>query len=203
MGFWQRFTLVFKSKANKMLDKAEDPRETLDYSYESSWNCCRRCAGASPTWPPAASGSNCRCRDYSNRPTNSRGRPRRRSPGTRGPGAQALTRQSGLTVQLNDLQAQLTQLQDQEEDGRRVAASAERRSLILRRRETIKAQYSRGRGFDQDQRAFSGGVGGTVRRQVGDQRAEDPDEYRPRPAPSTNCSLMAPWTIRPGRPRTI
>src|SRR5512141_1820352 len=34
MGLWQRFTLIFKSKANKVLDKAEDPRETLDYSYE-------------------------------------------------------------------------------------------------------------------------------------------------------------------------
>ena len=34
MGLWQRFTLIFKSKANKALDKAEDPRETLDYSYQ-------------------------------------------------------------------------------------------------------------------------------------------------------------------------
>ena len=34
MGLWQRFTLIFKSKANKALNKAEDPREVLDYSYE-------------------------------------------------------------------------------------------------------------------------------------------------------------------------
>ena len=34
MGIWQRFTLIFKSKANKALDRAEDPRETLDYSYQ-------------------------------------------------------------------------------------------------------------------------------------------------------------------------
>ena len=34
MGLWQRFTLIFKSKASKALDRAEDPRETLDYSYE-------------------------------------------------------------------------------------------------------------------------------------------------------------------------
>ena len=31
---WQRFSLIFRSKANKVLDKAEDPRETLDYSYQ-------------------------------------------------------------------------------------------------------------------------------------------------------------------------
>ncbi len=34
MGLWQRFSMIFKSKANKALDRAEDPRETLDYSYE-------------------------------------------------------------------------------------------------------------------------------------------------------------------------
>ena len=34
MSLWQRFTLIFRSKANKALDRAEDPRETLDYSYQ-------------------------------------------------------------------------------------------------------------------------------------------------------------------------
>ena len=34
MSMWQRFSLIFRSKANKVLDKAEDPRETLDYSYQ-------------------------------------------------------------------------------------------------------------------------------------------------------------------------
>src|SRR5277367_6282985 len=33
-GLWSRFTLIFKSKANKALDRAENPNETLDYSYE-------------------------------------------------------------------------------------------------------------------------------------------------------------------------
>src|SRR5262245_22251725 len=34
MSLWKRFMLIFKSKANKHLDRLEDPRETLDYSYE-------------------------------------------------------------------------------------------------------------------------------------------------------------------------
>ncbi|MDQ3660807.1 MAG: PspA/IM30 family protein, partial [Actinomycetota bacterium] len=34
MGLMQRLSMVFKSKASRALDKAEDPRETLDYSYE-------------------------------------------------------------------------------------------------------------------------------------------------------------------------
>jgi phage shock protein A len=34
VGFWQRFTTIFKAKANRALDKAENPSETLDYSYQ-------------------------------------------------------------------------------------------------------------------------------------------------------------------------
>ena len=34
MGLMQRFSSIFKAKASKTLDKYEDPRETLDYSYE-------------------------------------------------------------------------------------------------------------------------------------------------------------------------
>src|ERR687883_499367 len=33
-GLWQRFLLIFRSKASKALDRAENPTETLDYSYE-------------------------------------------------------------------------------------------------------------------------------------------------------------------------
>jgi phage shock protein A len=34
MGLFSRLTTLFKAKMSKLLDNAEDPRETLDYSYE-------------------------------------------------------------------------------------------------------------------------------------------------------------------------
>jgi phage shock protein A len=34
MGLWKQFTTIFKGKANAALNKAEDPRQTLDLSYE-------------------------------------------------------------------------------------------------------------------------------------------------------------------------
>ena len=34
MGLWQRVSVIFKAKATKAIDKMEDPRETLDYSYQ-------------------------------------------------------------------------------------------------------------------------------------------------------------------------
>src|SRR6188472_4166282 len=33
-GLWSRFMLIFKSNASKAVDLAENPNETLDYSYE-------------------------------------------------------------------------------------------------------------------------------------------------------------------------
>src|SRR6266567_5262268 len=35
MSVMKRVTLIFRSKANKALDRMEDPRETLDYSYQT------------------------------------------------------------------------------------------------------------------------------------------------------------------------
>src|SRR6266545_7499658 len=34
MSIFKRMSTIFRAKANKALDKAEDPRETLDYSYQ-------------------------------------------------------------------------------------------------------------------------------------------------------------------------
>ena len=33
-GLFERLRIIFNAKADKALDKWEDPRETLDYSYE-------------------------------------------------------------------------------------------------------------------------------------------------------------------------
>src|SRR3954471_4970197 len=33
-GLWSRLSLIFRAKASKALDRAENPNETLDYSYE-------------------------------------------------------------------------------------------------------------------------------------------------------------------------
>src|SRR6266853_6056561 len=35
MSVMKRVSLIFRSKANKALDRMEDPRETLDYSYQT------------------------------------------------------------------------------------------------------------------------------------------------------------------------
>ena len=41
MGMLSRMSTILKSKMNRMLDNAEDPRETLDYSYEKQLEMLR------------------------------------------------------------------------------------------------------------------------------------------------------------------
>ena len=41
MGMLSRMSTIVKSKMNRMLDDAEDPRETLDYSYEKQLEMLR------------------------------------------------------------------------------------------------------------------------------------------------------------------
>jgi phage shock protein A len=42
MGLWSRFTQLFKVKANKALDRAENPADTLDYSYTKQLELLQR-----------------------------------------------------------------------------------------------------------------------------------------------------------------
>ena len=41
MGMMSRMATIVKSKMNRVLDNAEDPRETLDYSYEKQLELLR------------------------------------------------------------------------------------------------------------------------------------------------------------------
>lgn len=41
MGMISRMSTIVKSKMNRLLDQAEDPRETLDYSYEKQMEMLR------------------------------------------------------------------------------------------------------------------------------------------------------------------
>ena len=41
MGLFSRMSTIVKSKMNRLLDSAEDPRETLDYSYEQQLEMLR------------------------------------------------------------------------------------------------------------------------------------------------------------------
>jgi phage shock protein A len=158
MGFWQRFTMIFKSKANKMLDKAEDPRETLDYSYEKQLELLQKVRRGVADVATSRKRVELQIQGLEAQADKLTQQAKAALAGGREDLArEALTRRSGLTTQLTDLHAQLTQLQAQEE--KMVDASQRLQAKIdafRTRKETIKAQYSAAEAQTKINEAFSG-----------------------------------------------
>ena len=175
MGLWQRFTLIFKSKANKALDKAEDPRETLDYSYEKQLELLQKVRRGVADVATSRKRLELQITQLQQQSEKLEGQAKAALAGGREDLArEALTRRSGLETQISDLQVQLAQLQDQEEKlvqaSQRLQAKVE---AFRTKKETIKATYSAAEAQTKINEAFSG-----ISEELGDvglavQRAED------------------------------
>src|SRR5215213_3264049 len=175
MGIWQRFSLIFRSKANKALDRAEDPRETLDYSYKRQIDLLtkvRRGVADVATSRKRVELQAAQLQQQSDKLTEQA--QKALSMGREDLAREALTRKSALTGQMNDLKAQHTQLQGEEEKltlaSQRLQAKVE---SFRTRKETIKATYTAAEAQTRINEAFSG-----ISEEMGDvglavQRAED------------------------------
>ncbi len=175
MGVMKRVSLVFKAKANKALDKMEDPRETLDYSYQRQLELLtkvRRGVADVAT-------SRKRVELQMNQLQQSSNKLEDQARKALGMGREdlaraALERKSSAQGQLNELQAQYAQLQAEEE--KLTVASQRLQSKVdafRTRKETIKATYTAAEAQTRINEAFSG-----ISEEMGDvgmaiQRAED------------------------------
>jgi phage shock protein A len=175
MGLWQRFTLIFKSKANKALNKAEDPREVLDYSYEKQLELLQKVRRGVADVATSRKRIELQVQGLSKQEVKLEEQARAALAANREDLArEALTRRSGLHQQIADLNSQLGQLQEQEE--KLVVASQQLQSKVesfRTRKETIKATYSAAEAQTKINEAFSG-----ISSELGDvglavQRAED------------------------------
>jgi phage shock protein A len=175
MGVMKRVSLVFKAKANKALDKMEDPRETLDYSYQRQLELLtkvRRGVADVAT-------SRKRVELQMNQLQQSSNKLEDQARKALGMGREdlaraALERKASAQSQLNDLQAQYAQLQAEEEKltvaSQRLQAKVD---TFRTRKETIKATYTAAQAQTRIGEAFSG-----ISEEMGDvgmaiQRAED------------------------------
>lgn len=175
MGMWQRFTLIFKSKANKALDRAEDPRETLDYSYEKQLELLQKVRRGVANVATSRKRLELQIGQLDQQSGKLESQAKAALAGGREDLArEALTRRSGLTTQLNDLHAQLATLQDQEEKLTQASQRLQAKVESFRtKKETIKATYSAAEAQTKINEAFSG-----ISEELGDvglaiQRAED------------------------------
>jgi phage shock protein A len=175
MSLMKRISLIFRSKANKALDRAEDPRETLDYSYQRQLDLLskvRRGVADVATSRKRVELQVNQLEQQSQKLTDQA--QKAISMGREDLAREALTRKSGLTSQIADLQAQHAQLQGEEEKltlaQQRLQAKVE---SFRTRKETIKATYTAAEAQTRINEAMSG-----IGEEMGDvglaiQRAED------------------------------
>jgi phage shock protein A len=175
MGMWQRFTMIFRAKANKALDRAEDPRETLDYSYQRQVELLSKVRRGVADVATSRKRVELQVNQLQQQSDKLQDQAQKAISMDREDLArEALTRKSGLTTQINDLKAQHAQLQGEEEKltlaQQRLQAKVE---SFRTRKETIKATYTAAEAQTRINEAMSG-----IGDEMGDvgaaiQRAED------------------------------
>jgi phage shock protein A len=175
MSVMKRVTLIFRSKANKALDRMEDPRETLDYSYQRQLEMLQKVRRGVAD----VATSRKRIELQMNQIQQQSNKLEKQARDALGAGREdlareALTRRSSAQSQLSDLQTQYAALQGEEE--KLTVASQRLQSKVdafRTRKETIKATYTAAEAQTRINEAFSG-----ISEEMGDvgmavQRAED------------------------------
>src|SRR6476659_613090 len=175
MGVWQRMTMIFRSKANKALDRAEDPREMLDYSYQRQTELLSKVRRGVADVATSRKRVELQINQLEQQSTKLQGQAEKAIGVDREDLArEALTRKSAVTNQISDLKVQLNQLQGEEEKltlaQQRLSAKVE---AFRTRKETIKATYTAAEAQTKINEAMSG-----IGEEMGDvglaiQRAED------------------------------
>ena len=143
-GLMSRASLVVKSKFSKLLDHAEDPAETLDYSYEKQLELLQNVKRGIADVVTAKKRLELQETQIQQSIVKLDGQARQALAANREDLArQALERKSGLQQQLQGLDQQATQLEAQQE---KLVASEKALSakveVFRTQKETIKAQYS-------------------------------------------------------------
>jgi phage shock protein A len=175
MSVMKRISLIFRSKANKALDRAEDPRETLDYSYQRQLDLLAKVRRGVADVATSRKRVELQVNQLEGQASKLQGQAEKAiSVGREDLAREALTRKSGLASQITDLKAQHAQLQGEEEKltlaQQRLQAKVE---AFRTRKETIKATYTAAEAQTKINEAMSG-----IGEEMGDvgmaiQRAED------------------------------
>ena len=157
-GIFERHSMIFKSKSNKALDKHEDPRETLDYSYQRQLELLQKVrrgvADVATSRKRVEIQGNQLGQEMDKLTLAAQ---RALSQDREDLAREALTRKSGLQAQLSDLQAQHAALAEEEEKLIRASTQLQARVDAFRtKKETIKAQYSAAEAQTRVNEAFTG-----------------------------------------------
>ncbi len=157
-GIFERIAMVFRSKANKALDKYEDPRETLDYSYQKQLELLQNVRRGVADVATSRKRVELQASKLNQEVDRLTAAAKRALESNREDLArEALTRKSGLQQELAGLQTQHAQLQQEEEKLVRASSRLQAKVDAFRtRKETIKATYSAAEAQTRINEAFSG-----------------------------------------------
>src|SRR5215813_11443301 len=158
MSVMKRVSLIFRAKANKALDRMEDPRETLDYSYKQQVEMLTRVrrgvADVATSRKRVELQMNSLQKEVTKRENQARDA---LGKGREDLARAALQNKASLQGQLNDLQGQYAQLQAEEEKltlaSQRLQAKVD---AFRTKKETIKATYTAAEAQTKIGEAFSG-----------------------------------------------
>ena len=144
MGLMGRFTMIVKAKANKALDSAEDPRETLDYSYEKQLEMLQKVRRGVADVATSKKRLELQAAKLEQSVEKLDGQARMALQQNREDLARvALERKKGVQLQLQSIDQQREQLQAEQDKlvvaEQRLTAKVE---AFRTRKETIKAQYT-------------------------------------------------------------
>ena len=174
-GLFERLRIIFNAKADKALDKWEDPRETLDYSYQRQLELLQKVRRGVADVATSRKRVELQANQLDSEMKKLALSAQRALEVNREDLArEALTRKSGLQGQLDDLMQQHAQLQGEEEKLVRASTRLQAKVDAFRtRKETIKATYSAAEAQTRINEAFTG-----ISEEMGDvglaiQRAED------------------------------
>ena len=175
MGLMKRFSTIFKAKASKTLDRYEDPRETLDYSYERTLEMLQKMRRAVADVATSRKRVELQAQQLQRSAAKLDDQAKQAvAQGRDDLAREALTRRSAIGTQLADLQVQHDQLKAEEakmvDASQRLQAKVE---AFRTRKETMKASYTAAEAQTKVNEAISG-----ISEEMGDvgtamQRAED------------------------------
>jgi len=178
MGVMKRVSLIFKSKANKALDRMEDPRETLDYSYQTQLELLQKVRRGVADVATSRKRIELQINQLqlSSNKLDKQARDALAA-GREDLAREALSRKAGVQGQMGDLNSQYTSLQAEEE---KLTGASQRLQIKVdafrTKKETIKATYTAAEAQTRINEAFTG-----ISEEMGDvglaiQRAEDKTE---------------------------
>src|SRR3954447_21270890 len=175
MSLMQRIRLIFSAKANKALDRAENPNETLDYSYTKMLEMQQKVRRGVADVATSRKRLELQIKQLDQGSDKLASQAQQAlGQGREDLAREALTRKSGIAQQLTDLQGQYAQLQAEEEKltlaSQRLQAKVE---AFRTKKETLKATYNAAQAQTRVNEAFSG-----ISEEMGDvglaiSRAED------------------------------